>query len=325
MIIKEIVKDIKQKSEMDGGIRNVFFVACGGSLLALYPARYLLERESCNLSVYHLTSNEFVHALPKSLGKNSIVVLCSLGGTPETEKACHIAVDAGAFVISFCGNPDSPMSKSVNYWIPFKSIFNTETKYMESNAGPALLLAFEILEQFEGYVHYGKAIKAFSELQGACDEARSYFESRANAFAQDHKDDKLIYSLGGGPALGVAYGFSICSMMEMQWINCPLINTGEFFHGPFEIVDRTIPFVLFLSEGRNREIDERVVEFLRRYAERLTIIDAKELYINRFDDSVSEFFNHFVFDVAQRCLLSNMARIRGHEMMTRRYMWHVEY
>jgi fructoselysine 6-phosphate deglycase len=113
--------------------------------------------------------------------------------------------------------------------------------------------------------------------------------------------------------------------MEMQWINAPLVNTGEFFHGPFEITDKTLPFVLFVSEGRCRSLDMRTLEFLRRYANRITVIDAKELFINRIDDQVAEFFNHFVFDAAQRRLLANMAQIRGHDMMTRRYMWHVEY
>lgn len=70
--------------------------------------------------------------------------------------------------------------------------------------------------------------------------------------------------------------------MEMQWVHAPLINTGEFFHGPFEIVDRTTPFVLFMSDGRNRSNDERAKKFLDEYADRVTVLDAKELYINQF-------------------------------------------
>lgn len=138
-------------------------------------------------------------------------------------------------------------------------------------------------------------------------------------------EPKIIVPLAGGPALGVGYGFSICSLMEMQWVHAPLINTGEFFHGPFEIVDRTTPFVLFMSDGRNRSNDERAKKFLDEYADRVTVLDAKELYINQFPASVCEFFNHFVFDTAQRRLLSALGDIRKHDLMTRRYMWHVEY
>ena len=30
-------------------------------------------------------------------------------------------------------------------------------------------------------------------------------------------------------------------MMEMQWINSGSFHSGEFFHGPFEIVDKDVP------------------------------------------------------------------------------------
>lgn len=74
MNVKDIVTDIAAKSKTRGKVDGVYFVACGGSLLALYPARYLLERESRTLKVGHYTANEFVHAAPKSLTKNSIAV-----------------------------------------------------------------------------------------------------------------------------------------------------------------------------------------------------------------------------------------------------------
>lgn len=80
-----------------------------------------------------------------------------------------------------------------------------------------------------------------------------------------------------------------------------------------------------MSDGRNRSNDERAKKFLDEYADRVTVLDAKELYINQFPASVCEFFNHFVFDAAQRRLLSALGDIRKHDLMTRRYMWHVEY
>ena len=36
MEIKSIIKEIKSKMEQRGGLRNVFFVACGGSQAAIY-------------------------------------------------------------------------------------------------------------------------------------------------------------------------------------------------------------------------------------------------------------------------------------------------
>ncbi|MEG0272676.1 MAG: SIS domain-containing protein [Hydrogenoanaerobacterium sp.] len=326
MEIKAIVSDIKRKSGVtQQPVDGIYFVACGGSWISQYPAKYLLERESKTLKVGYYTSNEFVHATPQSFTKNSIAVFCSLMGTPETEVACQLSKNVGAHTIAFCGNPEATMSKIADYVVPFKSVANDETKFMESNAAPALLMAFEILNQFEGYKYYDKALEGFAVLEDISDKIKKRIEDYAEKFANEHKDDNLIYVLAGGPASGVAYGFSICSMMEMQWINAPVINTGEFFHGPFEIVDRKLPFVLFLSDGRNRDIDLRALNFLNQYAERVTVVDARELYIDQIDDTVREYFNHFVFDVVQRRFLDNMARVRKHEKMSRRYMWKVKY
>lgn len=319
---ENIVQDLLAK---DFHPKNVYFVACGGSLLAQYPAFYLIQREGKGIDAQLITSNEFVHATPKALDENSIAVFCSLSGTPETMVATEVAKNAGAVTIAYCYDPNADMSKIADYHVPFNTIFNPETKYMESNAAPILKLAFEILAAFDGYEYLNDANAAFDMLQDVVNEVVRYIEPRAQEFARLHKDDKIIVPLAGGPALGVGYGFSICSLMEMQWVHAPLINTGEFFHGPFEIVDRTTPFVLFMSDGRNRSNDERAKKFLDEYADRVTVLDAKELYINQFPASVCEFFNHFVFDAAQRRLLSALGDIRKHDLMTRRYMWHVEY
>jgi len=56
---------IKKEQE---GVRDVF-VACGGSLTAFYASKYFLESESSKIRVGYYISNEFVHALPASLGK----------------------------------------------------------------------------------------------------------------------------------------------------------------------------------------------------------------------------------------------------------------
>lgn len=46
MKTKTIISNILARKEGEGGITSVYFVACGGSLAAMYPAKYLLESES---------------------------------------------------------------------------------------------------------------------------------------------------------------------------------------------------------------------------------------------------------------------------------------
>ncbi|MCI2159001.1 MAG: hypothetical protein LKK35_01445, partial [Olsenella sp.] len=48
-----------------------------------------------------------------------------------------------------------------------------------------------------------------------------------------------------------------CNIEEMLQIDSPTINSCEFFHGPFEVLDAKKPVFLLLSAGRCRPADER--------------------------------------------------------------------
>ena len=60
--IKAIIAEILEAKKDDGGVKNLYFVGCGGSLGALYPAKELIERESTTLKTGWVNSNEFVHS-----------------------------------------------------------------------------------------------------------------------------------------------------------------------------------------------------------------------------------------------------------------------
>ena len=74
MTVKEIVGEIKEKLERAGGLRQVCFVACGGSKAAIFPGLYLLQSEARTFGATTYTSNEFVHAAPKELDSRCLAV-----------------------------------------------------------------------------------------------------------------------------------------------------------------------------------------------------------------------------------------------------------
>lgn len=80
--------------------------------------------------------------------------------------------------------------------------------------------------------------------------------------------------MSSGATHEVAYSTSICLMMEMQWINSGTFHSGEFFHGPFEIVDKDVPFILLMNDGKTRNIDARALTFLERFDTKTEVVDA---------------------------------------------------
>ncbi|MCC3358939.1 SIS domain-containing protein [Bacillus sp. REN16] len=323
MQVKDIIRDAKGKIDHVGGLKHVYFVACGGSQAAIFCGHYLLNKEATTFGSSIYNSSEFLNATPAMLDKRCIVVLCSLNATAETVEAVKLSREKGAITIAMTGFPDTEMAKNGEYVVVYSN--GDEQIYSQSNQSNALRIGFEILHQFENYPKYEAAIDSFTKIDQIVANGKKYIERIANDFAKEYKDDETFYVMASGPMYSTAYTMSYCHLMEMQWKHAIPMHSGEYFHGPFETTDKNLPIILFVSEGSTRQLDERALTFLNKYADRVTVIDAKELGVNIIDDRVVEFFNSVIMIPIERNIVSRMAEIRNHSMDMRRYMWKVEY
>ena len=162
MEIKKLIAELKQKFDEAGGLKHVYFVACGGSKAAIFPGLYLLQSEAKTFSASTYNSNEFVHAMPKQLGKQTLAIICSLKATAETVKAVEAANAAGAITIAMTGNEHTGMAKVGQYVVTYSN--GDDQIYSQSNQATVLRIGFELLHQFEGYENYEKAMQAYSVI-----------------------------------------------------------------------------------------------------------------------------------------------------------------
>ncbi|BCJ98927.1 SIS domain-containing protein [Anaerocolumna chitinilytica] len=330
--IKSIVAEILEAKRDKGGIKSLYFVGCGGSLGALYPAKTFMEKESASIKSAWINSNEFVHCTPNDFGENSILVMaCHKGNTPETIQAAKLGKEKGAAVIILTWLEESEIVEFGDYIVLYS--FDASQDHLAGDidyAGEktlcALYVAVELLAQTqEGYKNYDKFYEGAGMITNIIRNARTHVKERAKIFAKARKNDSVIYTMGSGASYGAAYMESICIFMEMQWLDSSSIHTGEFFHGPFEITDANRPFVIQISEGSTRSLDERALIFLQKYAKNIEILDAKELGLSVIDVSVVDYFNHSLFNNVYPIYNHELATIRQHPLATRRYMWKVEY
>ncbi|MEN6316013.1 MAG: SIS domain-containing protein [Clostridiaceae bacterium] len=323
MEINQIISEVKKKVEAAGGLKSVYFIACGGSQAAIYPAKYLLQSEAVNFASEIYTSNEFVHATPKSLDNRCICIICSLKATAETVEAVKVANSKGAITISMTGFMNTEMAHNGQYVVIYSN--GDSQVYSCANQALALKLGFEILYQFEQYKNYNAAIAAYLKIDNIIDDAKCKLLPMAKEFANKFKDDSVFYIIASGPLFGTAYTMACCHLMEMQCKHAIALHSGEYFHGPFETTDRDVPIVLFKSTGRTRPLDERVERFIKKYNEHNIIIDAEEVGLGQLDPSVAEFFNSIIMIPIERFFVYHMSLVRNHPMEYRRYMWKVEY
>ena len=326
MEIRTLIEQIVKEMEADGGIKNIVWVAAGGSHDGHYAAQYFMDREAETVDSQMITSSEFVYAPPKKVGKNSIVVLTSMRGTKETIEAAKVAKALGAVTVSQYVQ-ESELTEVCDYNVQYGSIWEDDKDQGSTNAGNALRMAMAVVDITDGYEYYADAMDAFTKIQPAYEKAKEYCAPLAEKWAEQMKKERVITVLASGPAYGAGHIFSTCNLLEMLQIHSPMFNCCDFFHGPFEITDKNQAFFLLVADGRTRAADERAVTFMNKYAgDKVYILYAKELGLDNLKDSVSEYFNHLLFTpVLNNVYMKALSETTGTDYTTRRYMWKVEY
>jgi len=306
-------------------LKHVFFVACGGSLSIMYPAKFMLDQHGDIASdVYNAA--EFVARAPRLLGPDTLVILCSMTGTTkETTTAAHFARESGAQTIGLTVEPGSPLGAAVHHAVKFEAPYTTGVPIdaRDSNYSCIYQLVMGLVALRGGENLTEVLIDSLFNLQGAIDRAHETFAPLWDDYADHFARQDVIYTMAAGASYGAAYSFAICVLMEMQWINSQAIHSNEFFHGPFEVLDEDRCFVLLKGCDSTRALDDRADEFLHRFGRRenLLVLDAEKLDLSGID---ARFRGNVVplifFDTLWR-FMYKVASIRGQVMLDgRRYM-----
>lgn len=317
--VKKIVSDILAKQK----INTVYYVGCGGSLSGFFPAKYFLSAEATKLKVGYINANEFVHATPKEIGKDTIVIAASQrGNTAETVKAVEVANELGAATIGLTFEVPSPLAEIAQYVIHYE--FGPESIVENQKVSYGFKLALEILNRVEGYDKYNEMITALAKLNDIVAKAKIDVVPEAIKWAWEFKDDSVIYTMGSGSCWGPAHQEAICIFMEMQWINASVIHSGESFHGPFEITDKNTAFLMMKSCGHTRFLDDRALDFINKFNNRIFVLDATQYGINELGE-VAEYLEPMFYNNVIGVFNNLLADARKHPLTTRRYMWKFKY
>ncbi|MFH0878936.1 MAG: SIS domain-containing protein [Lentisphaerota bacterium] len=303
---------------------QLYFVACGGSSALMYPSKFFADRHSRKMNCDYYNADEFIHLAPAALGERSLVITCSQEGkTPETVAAARFAKNRGATVIALAMKPGTPLEQVADHFVLYGHYLTSPA--IETSYGAVYMLTAGILEQNEGIPLFEGMVKALGAAAPVIKAAIEQFRPQADEFANACKDARVLYSLASGPDFSQSYVFCNCYMMEMQWINAIPIHAGEFFHGPFEIIEKDSPVVLLLGRSSCRSLEERALAFCQQYTQNLFIIDTKEVDFQNIDEAYHDVVAVLVLNNACRLFSQTIAVLREHSLDIRRYMHLVEY
>lgn len=304
-------------------IKSIYFAACGGSQAVLMPGQYIFDRETELVSQVY-TANEFINDTPKLLGENAVVITMSHSGTtPETVNATKVARAAGATTISFSHEKDSFLWNESEY--PIHYDWGKDADASDLNKPVFYGLIFKLLKHFTNNGKWDTCFNELNKLQELTIQNKKKYQPLADQWGKENKRDKIIYTLASGINYGEMYSTANCWFMEMQWINSAMIHSGEYFHGPFEITDDNVPFLMIKSIGNTRKLDQRVEDFAVKYTKNITILDQKDLNLDGVKEESKQYIAAILSGVVVRQLVESIAFQRGHSLDVRRYMWHEKY
>lgn len=305
--IEAVVRDLVAK-----GLRNVYFVGAGGSLICSYPAHYILQRKA-SIPSFQLQSDELNCSTPALMGPGSLVVLASYTGTTkETVAAAKTAKASGATVIAVA-KQGSPLAEAVD--VAFKG----KSDLFE------VIVAYSLLLATDADVDAEAIAAALAALPKATLSAVEESEDHLRGIAAALKDEPIIYTLGSGPSYGWAYGLAMCYLQEMQWKHAVGFNAGEFFQGAFEMVTEDTPVLLFLGEDATRPMAERAQAFLDTYTHKAHYIDVRTLTLPGVPADLRSDVSPLVVGELAGRLAQHFEAVRGHHLDQRRYMFRVQY
>lgn len=304
-------------------VEHIYFTACGGSQAVLMAGQYLFDKEM-NVPCHVYSANEFNYAPPKRLNENTLVITCSHSGTtPETVEATKKARALGAMTISLSNEEGSPLWEAAEY--PVHYDWGPEADASDLNKGIFFGLLFNILKVVDSDEKWTTCLGELEKLNDLVVAEKACFNDAAKQWGKNQKRDQIIYTIGSGINYGEVYSTAACWFMEMQWINSNSIHSGEFFHGPFEITDYDVPFILVKSIGATRFLDQRVEDFATKVTDKLIVLDQADFKLDEVSEPAREYIAAILSGVLIRQMVEAIAFERGHSLDVRRYMWQLEY
>ena len=315
----QIVQAVSAVEQM-GTVNAVYFVACGGSQAVLMAGQYIFDKET-TVPSHVYTANEFMYDTPKSLNEQSLVISCShSGNTPETVAATKLAREKGAMTIALSNAEGSPLWNAAQ--CPVHYDWGKEVSDSDKNKGILYGLLFHLLKVLAPSEKWDVCLKELDKLSELSGKAKELYQEKAERWAKENKREKLIYTIGSGINYGEVYSTAMCWFMEMQWIHSGCIHSGEYFHGPFEVTDYDVPFLLVKSIGNTRFLDQRVEDFSKKYSDKMLILDQEDLPLAGVADEAKPYIAAILSGVVIRQFVEAIAFERGHSLDVRRYIWH---
>jgi fructoselysine 6-phosphate deglycase len=304
--IRQVAQEIHARKP-----KNIVFTASGASAAALYSG-YWAGLHYLKLPVNYLLGPDIVSVQPALLDRDSIAITASYSGkTMDTVRTKERLLKQGVPIFAITRRPDAELAKGTTWCLTYESI-----ALYSSPAYLTMLLVVELArERGEWSPEMEKFEKALESLPQLLHDIAEPSRTMAEQLAPGLDAGKLlVLSAGASYTLGHMMAYDMFGEFLKEY--CASIHTGEFRHGPLEIVRPGEPTMLFLTgNDGSRRFADAAIRFGRGNGAKTVVFDAKELA-----PGAHPLFDALVLYQSQLWLLYYMACRRGVDLESYKYM-----
>jgi fructoselysine 6-phosphate deglycase len=219
-------------------------------------------------------------------------------------------------LFSITRKPDAELAKEATWSVTYESV--------ALYSSPAYLTMMMVVEMARLRGEWSRELEIFEEaLRTLPDLLRKIYEpsrQMAELKAPELDEGKLVV-LSGGAAYTLGYMFAFDMFGEFLKMHCAYIHSGEFRHGPLEIVRPGEPTMLFMvGNDDSRIFSEAGIKFGQDNGAKVVVFDAQELA-----PTAHPLLDALVLYNSQLWLLYYMACRRNADLDDYKYMHVVPY
>ncbi len=290
-------------------IEKIYFVACGSPLCAAQTAKLLFDRYS-SIHCEAYSGWEFIDNGPFKLDAScAVIALSDYGKTEEVIQSLEIARKKGALTIAFTKKATNPIANVGEFLVAYEAECIWEIHLLL-----CYFLALFFIDKTQPHPEVKKIRDDLYKLPDVLAKLVINYEQTGKELGAKASKWPLIYTVAAGPLRPLAYKEGMITMMEFTWTHGSVFESGEFRHGPLEIVEKDVPFMFLMGTDESRHTTERAIKFTKQFTENIIVIDYAE-----FADGLHPALAPFVLFVPLEWLCYYLSIYKDHNPDDRRY------
>lgn len=249
-----------------GKFKTVVLTGMGSSFHALHPLN--IELVNHGLTAMMVETSELLHYRSRLFDPKTLIVAVSQSGQ-SAEVVRLLEINRGkSSVIAITNTPGSPLAERADATIL------TQAGEEFSVSCKTYLTALMALQWLGDVVCKRDLRRTRQELKTASPAVRDYlarWREHVQRLAQMLKGIRHLFLVGRGASLA-AVGTGALIVKESDHFHAEGMSSAAFRHGPFEMLGDETFVLVFVGEGKTRELNQRLFEDVREEQGRAELV-----------------------------------------------------